>query len=192
MVEIISHTNEPERTIYTAGRTTIGRHSDTADSVVIGRWIRSRINEGHYSVLEHASITYLVTDISRACSHQLVRHRIASYTMQSQRYCKERNPRFISPTLDDDAHMILDGAYKHSNDAYKVLLSLGVKPEDARFVLPQATPTTIAVTMNFRALREFLQKRLDKHAQWEIRQVAQDMLSLALTIAPNVFEDVKQ
>lgn len=157
------------------------------------KFIHGLIKSGHESVLEHASATFLVENISRACSHQLVRHRIASYSQRSQRYVDENKFRYVIPEsiLSDEA------AYKdfkllmfYCNSTYAKLRALGVPKEDARFVLPNACCTTIMVTMNFRELRHFFKLRTSPKAQWEIRQLAMDMLDTCMIHAPHVFQDI--
>lgn len=133
---------------------------------------------GHGSVLEHVSVTFKVEGISRACSHQLVRHRMASYVQESQRYTRigtHSTDWFVMPPaferLEDGAESY---AYEMSAaaSAYDRALSVGIKPEDARYLLAEACKTAINVTMNLRELEAFYKLRADKHAQWEIRQLA--------------------
>lgn len=164
-------------------------HMEKTDS-----FIHALIEKGHESVLEHASITFLVSGVSRSLTHQAVRHRLASYSQKSQRYVREDNFKCVVPesirsnpkalaeyecTLDNIKHTYLDLLNKYN-----------IKAEDARFVLPNACETEIAVTMNFRELRHFLRLRLDPHAQWEIRDMAMEMLRLAYNVAPYSFEDL--
>lgn len=135
---------------------------------------------GHTGVLEHASISFLVEGISRACSHQLVRHRMASYLQESQRYCKyslEGDDWYVKPP-----RMVNVPEYRYAmNDcakAYSDALKAGIKPEDARYLLPEAMKTTITVTVNIRSLFHFFDLRLGPHAQWEIRELAAEMLDI--------------
>lgn len=138
-------------------------------------------DNGHMSVFEHVSVTWLVEGISRSCSHQLVRHRMASYTQVSQRYTKAvvdpaRTDWYVTPPC-----FAGDGEYAgHMVDAasnYLDAIANGTRPEDARFLLPEATKTTVAVTMNLREFRHFYELRADSHAQWEIRELASAMLN---------------
>lgn len=135
------------------------------------------LNSGHLSVFEHASATWSVRGISRACSHQLVRHRVASYSQQSQRYCKvdpvEGEWYVTPPELKDyePYHEMM----ARIGECYIEALMDGAKPEDARFLLPNACKTDIYVTMNFREFMHFLDLRMDKAAQWEIRELARRM-----------------
>ncbi len=153
-------------------------------------FIRRLIDMGHTSVLEHVSVTFLVTGISRACSHQLVRHRIASYTQRSQRYVDEGEAYYVRPDgMGVSAEIVFERAMVMAFDAYRTLRVMGAKKEDARFVLPNACETQIAITMNFRELRHFFDIRCDKSAQWEIRAMATEMLKLITPEAWAVFED---
>lgn len=151
---------------------------DESPKRALGCW-----RAGHDSVLEHVSVTFKVEGISRACSHQLVRHRMASYVQQSQRYTRidtYSDDWYVMPPafedLDDGAETY---AYEMSTAAaaYQRALSCGIKPEDARYLLPEATKTCINVTMNLRELESFYFLRADKHAQWEIRRLAWWLMS---------------
>jgi thymidylate synthase (FAD) len=158
-----------------------------------GRFLQARIREGHESIIEHASVTFEISGVSRACSHQLVRHRIASYSQESQRYVDMSAPEFVTPPSvgeNAEAVAIWDRFLGQVGEAYRQLRALGVRKEDARFVLPNATATRIIVTMNFRALRHFIQVRGDKAAQWEIRALALEMLRQVYRLAPAVFQDL--
>jgi len=157
-----------------------------------GRFLRARIREGHGSIIEHASVTFDISGISRACSHQLVRHRLASYSQESQRYVDMSAPEFVVPpsvAQDPEAQAIWDEFMDQVADTYHRLRELGVRKEDARFVLPNATATRIIVTMNFRSLRHLFSVRCDKAAQWEIRELALEMLRRVHELAPSVFGD---
>ena len=157
------------------------------------RFLKARIREGHESLIEHASITFEISGISRACTHQLVRHRIASYSQESQRYVEMSAPELVVPPAISESPQAMEvwqefmGQVAH---AYSRLRELGVRKEDARFVLPNATATRIVVTMNLRSLRHFIEVRSDKAAQWEIRNVALEMLRQAYAVVPAVFEDL--
>lgn len=150
---------------------------DESPKRALGCW-----RAGHGSVLEHVSVTFKADGISRACSHQLVRHRMASYVQESQRYTRidtERDDWYVMPSAFEELE---DGAetyyYEMSTAAaaYQRALSCGIKPEDARYLLPEATKTSINVTMNLRELESFYFLRADKHAQWEIRQLAEMLM----------------
>jgi thymidylate synthase (FAD) len=157
------------------------------------RFLRARIREGHESIIEHASVTFEIGDISRACSHQLVRHRIASYSQESQRYVDMSAPRWVMPPSvagNPEAVAVWEEFMGDVAGTYQRLRELGVRKEDARFVLPNAAATRIIVTMNFRSLRHFFCVRCDKAAQWEIRALALEMLGQVYDLAPAVFADL--
>lgn len=158
-----------------------------------GKFLQARVREGHESLIEHASVTFEISGISRACSHQLVRHRLASYSQESQRYVNMDAPEFVAPPAVDDnaeARAIWDEFTAQVTDAYQRLRALGIRKEDARFVLPNATATRIIVTMNFRSLRHLFTVRCDPAAQWEIRELALEMLRQVHGRAPSVFGDL--
>jgi thymidylate synthase (FAD) len=158
-----------------------------------GKFLRSRIREGHESIIEHASVTFEIQGISRACSHQLVRHRLASYSQESQRYVDMVAPEFIVPPSvaeNPEAQAVWDEFMDQVAETYRRLRELGARKEDARFVLPNAASTRIIVTMNFRSLRHFFSVRCEKAAQWEIRALALEMLRQVHAIAPSVFADL--
>jgi len=136
-----------------------------------GKFLRARVAEGHESIIEHASASFEISGISRACSHQLVRHRIASYSQESQRYVDMSEPEWALPpdVLESEAAMeVWDDFAREVKEAYRVLRELGIRKEDARFVLPNAAATRIIVTMNFRELLHFFRIRISGAAQWEI------------------------
>ena len=139
--------------------------------------VRRCFNAGHMSVFEHASFTVIIEGISRACSHQLVRHRLASFTQQSQRYTRidSGDDWYVIPPAFKEHHeseYFFDRSVNETRGSYVLALASGIKPEDARFLLPEATKTTLAMTMNVRELFHFLDLRTDHHAQWEIRELA--------------------
>lgn len=207
-VELSAFTPQPELLIEEAARVcydSFDRKTEGSEERIIAHLIRS----GHESVLEHATATFHVGGVSRALTHQLVRHRIASYSQRSQRYVKEKEPDYVtppsiknygeveahSPETGDDMSYDLNESYEflmeHIWRFYNHLLELGVRGEDARFVLPNACCSEIYITMNFRELRHFLKLRTSKHAQWEIRDMAKRMHELLVMIAPNCFKDIK-
>lgn len=130
---------------------------------------------GHHSVFEHIYFTFKISGVSRACSHQLVRHRHCSFTQRSQRYCTETDTGFILPNDNKfDFKTPLENIYK---DYYKAL-SAGVKPEDARALLPNATETELYMSLNLRELIHIANERLCLRAQDEIRNLAKEMCKL--------------
>lgn len=137
------------------------------------------IKLGHTSTLEHMVFTFKIEGISRACLAQLTRHRHASYTVESQRYVKYENgiESVIPDHLDEEHQGMYIDCVDEVYSNYLSLLIAGVKPEDARMVLPNATATNLYMTINLRSLMNFFQLRLDKSAQWEIRELAEKMFS---------------
>lgn len=144
---------------------------------------------GHNSVLEHASFTFEISGISRATLAQLTRHRIASFSVQSQRYVKLDNPEFIIPETIENSGFFTEAeiVLQCCMDLYKKLLDAGVPAEDARFVIPQAVPTKLIMTMNCRELLHFFSLRTCNRAQWEIRQLADEMLRICRKKSPEIF-----
>lgn len=158
-------------------------------------FIRARVREGHESIIEHASATFELSGISRACSHQLVRHRLASYSQESQRYVDLSQLDLVVPpaiAANPDAMQIWDRLAGQMTAAYRELLALGARREDARFLLPNAAATRIVVTMNFRELLHFFKVRIHPAAQWEIRTVAIEMLNMVAEEAPAVFGELRE
>jgi thymidylate synthase (FAD) len=194
-VEIIAVTNYlageggPQGLLEHAGRTCYRSLSRGQP----GRFLQARISEGHESLVEHASVSFEISGISRACSHQLVRHRIASYSQESQRYVAMDGPEFVVPPAireNPEALAAWDEFMAQVPETYRRLRQAGVRKEDARFILPNATATRIVVTMNLRALRHFFTVRCDRAAQWEIRTLALEMLRQVHSLAPSAFEDL--
>ena len=193
-VSIISHTEKPLETIYKAARQCYSAGSvadtDPASREKMADLIRRCILSGHTSVLEHVSFTFAISGVSRALSHQLVRHRMASYSQQSQRNVKAGELEYVCPpSLKDETSaeraFFLD-ALKIAEHAYRVLLD-SVPAEDARFILPQACATNIVMTMNCRALLHFFEERCCNKAQWEIHRMAIEMMSCMIDELPEVF-----
>lgn len=143
-----------------------------------GRIMKSCYESGHQSVLEFADFTFHIEGISRACSHQTVRHRHASYAQRSQRYVEEDNFKYVTPmTIQVNAEALVKYIEHMTNcqNVYCALIELGIPAEDARYVLPNACETIIEVKMNGRELIHFMNERLCTRAQWEIRDLAKAM-----------------
>ena len=198
-IELIAHTPSPEEVIANAARTCYD--SAPKDIEASRKMIKAIIKSGHESCVEHASASFRLSGVSRVLTHELVRHRLFSFSQRSQRYVREDEPSYVVPDVlvDDNsanqklllAKDIFDKAMQNAWDAYSLLLSYGLKPEDARFVLPNACTTEIVVSGNFREWRNFLKLRLSPRAQWEIRKAANIILSKLYEIAPSCFEDLK-
>ena len=189
-VTLLAITPDPEKVIETAGR--VCYRSEPGDTA---RFISNRMREGHLSIFEHASATFLIEGISRACSHQLVRHRLCSFSQESQRYVELGNSghlEYVVPDnilMDEEAYEVVVGVIDHAELAYKNLRALGIKKEDARFMFPNATTTRLVMTANFRQWLHIFDQRISQHAQWEIRNVCLDILSILYQEAENVFKD---
>lgn len=157
------------------------------------KMIKAIIKSGHESVIEHASATFEISGISRAVTHELVRHRLFSFSQRSQRYVSEHTPAYVTPdeiANNLEAKEIYDKAMLKIWNTYNKLKTLGYKSEIARYVLPNACETKICVTGNFREWRSFLKLRLSKRAQPEIRKLANIILNKLIEIAPSCFEDL--
>lgn len=194
-VELISHTPNPDRVCAAAA---MGCYSSRSSKEHLGRFtdedvrrvLKKTVSAGHHSVIEHAVFTFSISGVSRALTHQLVRHRMASYSQQSQRYVEAKKPEYVTPPSiagRPAASKAFEKAVEHAWENYRALLAEDVDPEDARFVLPNAAATKITVTMNARELQNFFRLRLCLRAQWEIRQLALIMLKAAKKAAPAIF-----
>jgi len=142
--------------------------------------------------LTHLSFTFAIEGISRACSHQLVRHRVASFSQQSQRYIQVKRLQehvVTPPTVTEKAKEGFDSFIGEASDAYGELVAGGVPREDARFVLPNATETSLLMTMDGGSLMHFFGLRLCNRAQWEVRAMAEEMLRQVKAVEPNLFEE---
>jgi thymidylate synthase (FAD) len=197
-VRLLSHTPDPERAIAAAARlcyAPVGAAEllETMSDEAVRKVLKTIITSGHTSALEHASYSFAIDGVSRALTHQLVRHRLASYNQQSQRYVSYTDePAFIVPpavAADPVASSAFLDSCAASFIAYRGLLDSGVPAEDARYLLPNAMETKIVVTMNIRELLHFFELRCCKRAQWEIRELALSMLQLAEPTAPYIFID---
>lgn len=193
-VELINYTPNPEETVAIAMRQS--RFKGSVSSLTLSnhdvqRLCQLAIDLGHFSVFEHISFTFAIEGISRSCSHQLVRHRLFSFTQQSQRYVNEKDfPFIVPPSIKDnnDAYAIFTKTMGEISSSYEKLSAI-VPIEDARFVLPNATETKIVATANARELMHFFKMRLDNHAQWEIRNLAQLMFKKVSMVCQNIFID---
>jgi thymidylate synthase (FAD) len=197
-VNLLYHTENPERAVATAARlcyAPVGAAelmegmSDEQVAKVLAVIMRS----GHFSALEHASYTFAVDGVSRALTHQLVRHRIASFNQQSQRYVtySDEPDIVVPPTIaaDPEALAAFNTAIDLCYASYAQLVDAGIPAEDARYLLPNAWVAKIVVTMNIRELLHFFEVRCCNRAQWEIRELALRMLELVTPTAPYIFFD---
>lgn len=209
-VRLLQRTDNALEVIYSACRQCYS--SDCAAEIYEGsvqegdieklrRFIRKILRSGHESPLEHVSFTFSVEGVSRALTHQLVRHRLASYSQQSQRYVKAENFDFIVPpsiAKDSEANEEFLNILQNIQASYDKLLGIlkknsieGEKAnQDARFVLPQAAETKIVITMNARELKHFFALRCCVRAQWEIRALADRMLNICIAELPDIFKEM--
>lgn len=220
-VMLIAHTPEPEKVIATAAKlcyssSDIGSLKDGLTEKKTAEFVNMLASIGHESVMEHVSFTFGIEGVSRACTHQLVRHRIASYSQKSQRYVNEDGFDFIIPPeieavpeAKEEFEKQMSALIESYNKIAEILTEKHTKTfmeqgmdektarskarkkanEDARFVLPNACETKIVVTMNVRSLFNFFKHRCCNRAQWEIKAVADEMLRLCSEAAPNVFKN---
>jgi len=197
-ITLIEHTPNPELTVALAARLcyspiSIDDLREKLESTDIEQFLDKIMSLGHHSVLEHASFTFGIEGISRVTTHQLVRHRIASFSQQSQRYVSHKEhftsimPNSIA--MDPDAREIFAFMSETVHKAYAQLIEIGIPAEDARYILPNATETKIIMTMNARELRHFFALRCCQRAQWEIREMSVEMLRQVKKIAPVIFRD---
>ena len=138
--------------------------------------VKHLYKNGHHSVFEHIYFTFKIEGISRACSHQLVRHRMCSFTQRSQRYCAENGFNFVTPPTVDDS--LFWNEMDELNDWYRHHQSEGVPNEDARYILPNACCTDLYLSCNLRELIHIANERLCAKAQWEIRELVKQMVAL--------------
>jgi thymidylate synthase (FAD) len=197
LVQLLTYTPNPEQVVAAAARLC---YSDSSIEQLLdqpteqaSRLLKKILDLGHFSVLEHASFSFGIEGISRACSHQLVRHRIASFSQQSQRYVSHDQPfEAIVPDSIREQQVLLerfDAHVENTHELYRDLIAGGVPAEDARFVLPNSASTKLVMTMNARELRHFFVLRCCRRAQWEIRAMAKEMLRLARLASPLLFNE---
>ena len=197
-VTLLNYTSDPERAIASAARlcyAPVGAAElmETMSDEQIRNVLATIMKSGHYSALEHVSYTFAVDGVSRALTHQLVRHRLASFNQQSQRYvtyCGE--PEIVIPPsikTSEELKTYFNTAIDTAYTAYSALIEAGIPAEDARYVLPNACTSKIVVSMNIRELLHFFALRLCRRAQWEIQELGNRMFALAAPTAPYLFMD---
>ncbi len=218
-VTLIAHTPDPEKVVAAAAKlcyssSDVKTLMENLTPERVESFVQMLASYGHESPIEHVTFTFGIEGISRSCTHQLVRHRIASYSQKSQRYVSEHYFEYITPpsiAQDKEAAACYEQAMKQAEEAYNTLADILERRyladltaqgkeekeaaraarktaiEDARFVLPNACETKIIVTMNARTLMNFFHHRCCNRAQWEIRAVAQEMLRLCRETAPALF-----
>ena len=155
--------------------------------------IAKAIRDKTFDVIEHAVFMFEIEGISRVCSHQLVRHRLASYDQESQRFSAVEKEDFVTPhTIENnpEAMKVYQDFIKSSVETFKKLKELQVPKEDARFILPQSIGTKLVFTANARTLLHFFWQRIASQAQWEIRELGTLMLNECKKVAPTIFKDI--
>lgn len=183
-VELIHYTQNPIEAIEKAASTCYD-----SQPMGSGKIFRHCYKSGHHSVLEFADFSFRISGVSRALTHQLVRHRMASYAQRSQRYCVEDGFEFVTPSSissKPEAAELYDNTIAEIQKAYNQLIELGVAAEDARMLLPNACASVICVKMNLRELIHFCNERLCACAQWEIRNMARAMVREVVAVEPEL------
>lgn len=220
-VQLLSHTPDPERLIAAAARlcysdSTVTQLMDHLDDEKVQNFIEHLAALGHESPMEHVTFTFAIEGVSRAFLAQITRHRIASYSVQSQRYVSKADFPYITPPAiaeDPEVQKVYEQAMEQAGEAYQMLAAALEEThtqrlmkegkdekkarreaskramEDARFVLPNACDTKMIVTMNVRSLLNFFRLRCCQRAQWEIHQVADQMLQQVKEVAPRLFQN---
>lgn len=192
-VVLLSYTKNADEICAAAGRSC---YSEKPAEEIIGtgnaeKILSSIVGMGHHSVIEHAVFTFSVSGVSRSLTHQLVRHRIASFSQQSQRYVSMSTPDYVIPhTIAENPETleIYEKAMESIWETY-AKLSEKVPVEDARYVLPNSCTTNITITMNARELLHFFSLRCCERSQWEIREMSEEMLRLCKEVSPTIFEN---
>ena len=220
-VQLLNYTKDGEQTIARAGKLCyspvgVDEIKNKLTDEEVERYINMLIRLGHFSPLEHVSFTFAIEGVSRTLTHQLVRHRLASYSQQSQRYVKLENFEYITPPEIEnipEAKEIFTKAMEDDTKAYNNLVNILFDKhyqdliakrvpekkarnqaekqaiEDARYVFPNACETKIVVSMNARTLLHFFELRCCNRAQWEIRELATEMLQICKSIYPALFKN---
>lgn len=221
-VQLLQYTPEPEKTVAAAAKlcySPVGANElmEGLTLEATEKFIKVLMGLGHESPIEHISFTFAVEGVSRVLTHQLVRHRIGSYSQQSQRYVKlEQFDYIIPPSIEEIPEAkemfvrIMENDQKAYNDLVDVLIQKHLEKgvgagksekqakataekraiEDARYVFPNACETKVVFTMNARSLVNFFQHRCCERAQWEIRELATEMLKLVRVVAPTIFNKI--
>lgn len=168
---LIQQTPKPIETI--ASIASICYDSNPGDPMKL---VKHLYNNGHHSVFEHIYFTFKIEGISRACSHQLVRHRMCSFTQRSQRYCDEVGAKMVIPPTTKGKGIEI--ALMMIRNDYLDYVENGIPKGDARYVLPNAICTDLYLSCNLRELIHICNERLCKRAQWEIRELVEEMVNL--------------
>lgn len=196
-VKLLRHTSEPENIIAAAAK--LCYNSSVSYEDVINNLSKDKASEfikklksyHHYSPFEHATFTFYVEGVSRSLLAQLTRHRLFSFSVRSQRYVQENDFETTVPSKifnNKKNKEIYDNTIDFINNSYKELINNGVRPEDARSILPNSCCTRLIATANVRELWHFFSERMCTHAQTEIRELAKQMHELCYEVSPALFE----
>lgn len=214
-VRLLAYTPDPEYVVAAAAKTCYSQSApeeiyNDLDDEAVDRFFGILNDAGHESPIEHASFTFSIEGISRSCLAQITRHRMASYSVKSQRYVSEKKFSYVVPpaiSKDEEAAKIYDELMEEDRRVYNKLVdrltelrlpeferfddaktrAKKMAQEDARFVLPNSCDTQLIMTMNARSLLNFFKLRCCERAQWEIRSVANEMLRQVKIVAPHIF-----
>lgn len=196
-VELLQITPDIEKHVEFCGRNCY-QSFDNIKEESHKTFIKGIIMSGHTSVLEHGFASFFIKDVSRALMGQITRHRLSSFCIKSQRYVNEENFNYVTPPsiLESGENSIVLQEYVNlmdqAKETYEFLVNSGVKKEDARMVLPNATTTDIVMSANMREWRHIFNLRLHKSAQWEIREMCNQILAILIEKAPTIFYDFSE
>lgn len=196
-VKLMKYTEQPEKTVAMAARLCYSpcgaeELAEKMSDEQVEKLVQKIVSMGHASTMEHVTFTFAIEGISRVLTHQLVRHRIASYSQQSQRYVSEHDFEYVLPpsiAKNPQAKEKFTNLMNTIRQTYDELTAMDVPKEDARYVLANATETKILATFNARSLLHFFSLRCCNRAQWEIRQMAYLMLAEVKKVAPSLFKN---
>jgi len=198
-VTLVNYTPNPELAIVAAARSSASQSTfeelcDRLSSLQIDNLFKQLLDSGHLSTFEHATFTFNIQGISRVTSHQLVRHRLASYTQQSQRYVALKDYGYVTPpTISRQSDLLAQyqQAVESAHELYSRMLEAGIPAEDARYVIPQAIETQLVMTMNARELLHACSLRLCLRAQWEILELFERIKTEVERVAPRLGAELK-
>lgn len=184
-VELVQHTPNPVKLITDVASICYGRN----EAKNPGKLVRHLHELGHHSTFEHVYYTFKIENISRACLGQLTRHRHASFSVRSQRYCDEGDQRIEMPVEivnNTEARKYYIDSIQRAYEAYNDMREAGIKKEDARMVLPQASLTELYMSFNLRELIHMFELRTSKQAQDEIHKLVNKMAEKAIEVSPEI------
>ena len=193
-VKLLACTKDADRICAAAGNSCYSERpsAEIVEDIDSEKVLSRIVGMGHHSVIEHAVFTFSVEGVSRALTHQLVRHRMASFSQQSQRYVSMDDASYVTPhTIEgnEDALRLYESVMDDIWKAYGKLEEMGIPAEDARYLLPNGCTTNITITMNARELLHFFSLRCCNRAQWEIREMADQMLKICKEQSPVIFRN---